>query len=291
MTLQRYPFTEGTCVLTGAASGIGESLAYGLADRGSHLVLVDRNPERLETVAGNIRTSHPGLSIATYVVDLADRDSAIHVAERIRHETPLITLLINNAGVALGGRFDQVTLQEFDWVMNVNFQAPVLLTHHLLPKLKESPGSHVVNVSSLFGLIAPAGQSAYSASKFAIRGFSEALRHELASDGIGVTTVHPGGIRTRIAETARSGSGMPAESRQAQKEEFERLLTFPADRAAEIILEATHHRKSRVLIGASAILPDVAARLFPGSYTRALGILTKVLGRLSSNRSGKRSRR
>ncbi|WP_047864151.1 SDR family NAD(P)-dependent oxidoreductase [Rubrobacter aplysinae] len=289
--MQRYPFAGGTCVLTGAASGIGEAMAHGLAARGSHLVLMDRDAERLETVAGEIRSSYPGLGVATYVVDLAEADAAKAAAGRIRRETPRITLLINNAGVALGGRFDQVTPEEFNWVMNVNLRAPVLLTHHLLPALKESPGSHVVNVSSLFGLIAPAGQSAYSASKFALRGFSEALRHELVPDGIGVTTVHPGGVRTRIAETARSGSGVSTESRLAQKEEFDRLLTFPADRAAEIILDAVHHRKSRVLIGASAVLPDIAARLFPGSYTRALAILTKLLGRLPANRPAKRSRR
>ena len=107
---------------------------------------------------------------------------------------PRIRLLVNNAGVALGGRFDQVTLEEFSWVVDINFRAVVQLTHALLPALKAEPGAHLVNVSSLFGLIAPAGQAAYSASKFAVRGFTEALRHELVEDGIGVTSVHPGGI-------------------------------------------------------------------------------------------------
>ncbi|HEU0128027.1 MAG TPA: SDR family oxidoreductase, partial [Pseudonocardiaceae bacterium] len=164
-------------------------------------------------VAAAIQGNNPALRVETHVVDLADGETTTHVANAVLQRNPRIRLLVNNAGVALDGRFDQVTLEEFNWVIDINFRAMVCLTHILLPALKAEPGSHIANVSSLFGLIAPARQAAYAASKFAVRGFTEALRHELADDGIGVTSVHPGGIRTRIVESARVGSGVPPRSK------------------------------------------------------------------------------
>lgn len=278
-TLQPYRFAGNTAVLTGAASGIGEQLAHGLADRGSDLVLVDRDAAGLEAVAGKIRGAHPALTVETHVVDLADRAATTSLAERIAADHPRIGLLVNNAGVALGGRFRQLTLDEFEWVMDINFRAPVILTHHLLPALTATPGGHLVNVSSLYGLIGPAGQSAYSSSKFAIRGFSEVLRHELAETGTGVTQVHPGGIRTNVASSARIGSGVdPAEIAQHQAA-FAKLLSYPPDRAAAEILDGVEKRRTRVLIASSAKVPDVLARLLPGSYGPVLEKLTALLAR------------
>ncbi|MGY2067482.1 SDR family NAD(P)-dependent oxidoreductase [Blastococcus sp. SYSU DS0619] len=265
-----YAFAGGTAVVTGAASGIGEALAGQLAGRGSHLVLLDRDAERLAAVAGRIRADHPGLRVATHVVDLADDAATARVAEALVAEHPETTLLVNNAGVALGGRFDQVTLEEFEWVMAINVRAVVRLTHTLLPVLKTHAGAHVVNVSSVFGIFAPAGQAAYAASKFAVRGFSEALRHELAEDGIGVTVVHPGGIRTRIAETARTGSGVsPAEYEEGRKQ-FAKLLRMPPEDAAAQIVAAIERRRPRLLIGWTAKVPDVLVRLLPGTYWRLI---------------------
>ena len=268
--LERYRFSGGTAVLTGAASGMGEQMAYRLAARGSHLVLVDRDEQRLETVTARIRRDHPALTVESIVADLADHPALDSLAEQILAHHPRITLLINNAGVALGGTFDQLTAEEFDWVLAINFRAPVALTRLLLPRLKESAGSHIVNVSSLYGLIAPPGQSAYSSSKFALRGFSEALRHELAEQGIGVTTVHPGGIRTRIAETARVAGAVDAGQAARGKENFAKLLTYPAGKAAEKILTGVHQRRRRVLIAMSATVPDLLARLFPTRYMEVL---------------------
>jgi short-subunit dehydrogenase len=198
-----FVFAGGTAVVTGAASGIGAALATALAARGADLVLIDRDADRLAAVAGP-------LSAETHVVDLADGAATVAVGREIAAAHPRVRLLVNNAGMALGGRFDQVTLAEYEEVLDVNFRAVVRLTHTLLPALRAEPGSHLVNVSSIFGLMAPAGQSAYAASKFAVRGFSEVLRQELAGE-VGVTTVHPGGVRTRIAESARVGSGVSAE--------------------------------------------------------------------------------
>ncbi|TFV73925.1 SDR family NAD(P)-dependent oxidoreductase [Blastococcus sp. CT_GayMR19] len=268
--MDAYRFAGGTAVVTGAASGIGEALAVQLAARGSNLVLVDRDEERLDGVADGLRAAHPGLAVDTYVVDLSDDAATAAAAEALAAGHPGTTLLVNNAGVALGGRFDQVSLEEFDWVMAVNFRAVVRLTHAFLPALKSHPGSHLVNVSSVFGIFAPAGQAAYAASKFAVRGFSEALRHELADDRVGLTVVHPGGIRTRIAESARTGSGVPVEEYEQGRRQFAKLLTIPPETAAARIMAAIEDRRPRLLIGWSAKVPDVLVRLMPGTYWRLI---------------------
>jgi short-subunit dehydrogenase len=261
-----YQFAGGTAVVTGAASGIGAALAVQLAARGSSLVLVDRDKDRLGDVADRLRGAHPGLTLATHVADLSDDEQTAELAATLAAEHPETTLLVNNAGVALGGRFDQVTLEEFDWVMAVNFRSVVRLTHALLPALKAHPGAHLVNVSSVFGIFAPAGQAAYSASKFAVRGFSEAVRHELAENAVGVTVVHPGGIKTRIAESARTGAGVSVEEYEQGRKQFAKLLTMPPETAAALIMEAIEKRRPRLLIGWSAKVPDVLVRLLPGSY-------------------------
>jgi short-subunit dehydrogenase len=277
--LTPYRFAGRTAVVTGAASGIGEQLAHGLAARGSDLVLVDRDALRLDAVAQQIRTAHPGRTVEALVADLADRSEVIRTAEGIAERHPELGLLVNNAGMALGGRFDQLDLAQFERVMAVNFTAPLLLIHHLLPALSATPGSHLVNVSSLYGLIAPPGQSAYSASKFALRGLSEVLRSELLESGIGVTTVHPGGVRTRIAESAEIGAGVPAAEVEPQQRIFAALLTYPPEKAARDILDGVERRRGRVLIAASAKLPDVLARLLPVSHMRVIGRLTAAAGR------------
>ncbi|GAA4945043.1 SDR family NAD(P)-dependent oxidoreductase [Actinoplanes utahensis] len=272
--LPEYRFAGRTAVLTGAASGIGEHLAYGLAFRGSDLVLADIDEGRLKTVADRIRAAHPAVTVQTATVDLADRAAVEALATRILDEHPAIGLLINNAGIALGGRFDQVSVEQFEQVMNVNFRAPMLLTHALLPALTATPGGHLVNLSSLFGLIAPPGQSAYAASKFALRGLSESLRSELIDNGVGVTTVHPGGIATRIAESALVGSLVPEEEVEPNKKLFAALLSYPPDKAAEQILRAVAKRKARLLIAASAKAPDLLARLLPVGHARIVRAFT-----------------
>jgi short-subunit dehydrogenase len=268
--MEHYRFAGGTAVVTGAASGIGEALAARLAARGSHLVLVDRDRDRLCDVADRVRLAHPALTVATHVADLSDDEQTAALSATLAAEHPETTLLVNNAGVALGGRFDQVTLDEFDWVMAVNFRSVVRLTHALLPALKAHTGAHLVNVSSIFGIFAPAGQAAYSASKFAVRGFSEAVRHELAENGVGVTVVHPGGIRTRIAESARTGSGVSVEEYEQGRKQFAKLLTMDPATAAAQIVEAIEKRRPRLLIGWSAKVPDVLVRLMPGSYWKLI---------------------
>ncbi|GIJ80989.1 Short-chain dehydrogenase [Micromonospora phaseoli] len=271
--MRRFDFVGGVAVVTGAAGGIGAALAHGLARRGAELVLIDRDAARLDAVADAIRAAHPGRPVQTEVVDLAAAPATASLGQRLRDRHPRIRLLVNNAGVALGGRFDEVTLDEFSWVIDVNFRAVVQLTHALLPALKAEPGAHLVTVSSLFGLIAPPGQVAYAASKFAVRGFTEALRHELVADGVGVTCVHPGGIRTRIARDARVGSGVDLVAYEAGRQRFERLLTIDPGVAAEVILRGVARRRGRVLVGWSAKLPDLLARIAPLGHGRLLAAI------------------
>jgi len=276
--MQRFDFTRGTAVLTGAASGIGEQLAYALADRGSALVLVDRDREGLERVA-RAAQGKTGRPMTTYVVDLAD-DAATHaLADQLAAAHPDCTLLINNAGVALGGTFEEVSEDEFDWVLAINFRAVVILTRALLPVLLANPGAHIVNMSSLFGLIAPARQVAYATSKFAVRGFTESLGAELHGR-VGVTVVHPGGIRTRIAETARVAAAADPAAAAVGKASFAGLLTCPPERAAGRILTAVERRRTRVLIGWSARLPDLVARVSPGHFPALMAVVRRTARRL-----------
>ncbi|HZB49762.1 MAG TPA: SDR family NAD(P)-dependent oxidoreductase, partial [Mycobacteriales bacterium] len=277
--MQKFVFAGGTAVVTGAASGIGAAVAAALAARGMDLVLLDRDADRLRDGTAALHRAHPDRTVTSHVVDLADRDATLRFAVSVREQHPRLRLLVNNAGVSLGGRFDQVTLDEYEWVVDINFRAVVRLTHTLLPALRAEPGSHLVNVSSLFGLVAPAHQSAYAASKFAVRGFTEVLRRELAGE-VGVTGVYPGGVRTRIAESARIGSGVPPEDVEAARRMWRRVLTMPPEDAAAIIVDGIERRRGRVLVGWSAKGPDLLARLLPGSHGAVFGAgqgLLKVL--------------
>jgi len=190
-----------------------------------------------------------------------------------------VSLLINNAGLALGGTFGQVSAAEFDEIMTVNFGAAVALTRALLPALRSELGAHIVNVSSLYGLIGPVGQSAYASSKFALRGFSEVLRHELAPQGVGVSVVHPGGVNTGIARNARVGSGVSPDEVAAAQHEFGRLLRLDPAEAARQILWGVETRAPLVIVGSDARILDLLARLRPGTYWPVVHLLMRVQAR------------
>lgn len=264
-SLPPFRFPGATALVTGAASGMGEQMAHELARRGTDLILLDRDADRLADVARAIESASPARSVDVVVADLSDLDALGVVIDGVIERHECIDLLINNAGIAFGGSFEQLTAKDFDSVMTINFHAPVDITRRLLPTMRRSTGAHIVNVSSLFGIVAPPGQSAYSSSKFAIRGFTECLRHELAPT-IGVTSVHPGGIKTRIAETAGSAAGATDKEIADGKATFAKLLTYPADKAALRILDGVEKRKGRVLIAASAHTVDILARVFPSAY-------------------------
>jgi short-subunit dehydrogenase len=179
-----------------------------------------------------------------------------------------VDLLINNAGVAVGGTFDQVSEADFDWLMDINFNGVVRMTRAFLPLLRAGDEARIVNISSLYGLIAPPEQTAYSASKFAVRGFSNALRHELAGTTVGVTVVHPGGVATSIARRARVPAGTSTAEVSRRLEIMEKLLRMPPTRAAEIIVTGIERDRARVLVGMDAKLVSILERLFPVDYWR-----------------------
>ena len=263
--MERFAFAGRTCVITGAAGGIGAALTLNLARRRAVLALVDRDAEGLERVAALARESG-AQDVSTHVVDLADGGDRLDLAAAVAERHGGADLLINNAGVALSGTFDEVSLKDFDWLLEINLHAVIRTTKAFLPQLLSRPGAHVVNLSSLFGLIAPPTQVAYVTSKYGVRGFSEALRHELAGR-VGVTVVHPGGIRTDIATSARL-SGPDVDGRQAaQAAEFtRRALTMPPEEAARLIVAAVQGRKPRLVITRAAKLADVLVRIAPARY-------------------------
>ena len=263
----------GTAVVTGAAGGMGEHLAKGLARRGADLVVLDRDAAGLERVVAEIGRETPGARVTPFVVDLSDRAAADEVIVRIRDEHAGVTMLFNNAGVAVGGRFVDVSAQDFDWLLEINLLVPIRLTRALLPLMLANGQGQVVNTSSLFGLIGPPGQSAYSTSKFGLRGFSESLRSELEAEDlpVGVTSVHPGGIRTGIARNARIAAGTDPDEEERGRAAFDKVLRYPADRAAEEIIEAAVARRPRLLIGNDARALDAVARLLPARYWSLMG--------------------
>ena len=257
-------------VVTGAAGGIGHAIAHALAGRGCHLALADIDAEALETSATGLGAAAPGLRVTQHELDVADRAAVAALPTAVRAAHGRVDLLVNNAGVALGGFFEQVSEADFDWLFEINFHGLVRMTRAFLPLLRASDDARIVNLSSLYGLISPPGQTAYSASKFAVRGFSNALRHELAGSAVGVTVVHPGGVATAIARRARIADGIPTEEVQAHMARAEKMLRLPPGKAAEIIVRAVERRRARVLVGGDAKVIALLERLAPVGYWRLL---------------------
>ena len=257
-----------TAVITGAGNGIGRALAASLAHRGCHLALADIDEAGLDQTSELVRAH--GVRVSQHRVDVADRVAVAEFPAVVTAEHDGVDLLINNAGVAVGGTFEQVSESDFEWLFEINFWGVVRMTRAFLPLLRASDDARVVNLSSVYGLIAPAEQVAYSASKFAVRGFSEALRHELEGSSVGVTVVHPGGVATSIAEKARVPAGVSEEEIAERHEKYRKLLRMPPAVAAETIVRAIERRQSRVLVGSDAKVISLIARLLPVSYWRML---------------------
>jgi short-subunit dehydrogenase len=262
--MRDFEFDGTVCVVTGAASGIGAALALDLAARHTTLALVDRDEAGLEKVAAAAREAG-AVDVTTYLVDLADRGDRLDLAAAVIDRYGRVDLLVNNAGVALGGLLHEVSMDDVDWLLEINLRAVIATTKAFLPAVMANPGAHIVNVSSVFGLVAPPGQVAYATSKYAVRGFTEALRHEMGPRGIGVTVVHPGGVRTNIATSARIGAHVTVDPTQSRDQVSSRL-TLPPEKAAAQILDAVRRRRPRLVITGTAKFLDRLARVAPGSY-------------------------
>jgi NADP-dependent 3-hydroxy acid dehydrogenase YdfG len=254
--------------LTGAGSGIGRALAIRLAGEGMALALADIDADGLAQTAKLLGDA----KVTTRRVDVSKEAEVAAFALAVQQEHGGASVLINNAGVALHGLFEEQTTADFEWLMGINFWGTVYGTRAFLPQLLAKDQAHLVNLSSVFGLVAPPGQAAYSASKFAVRGFTESIRHEFAGSTLGVTVVHPGGIKTQIATRARAPQGFSAEEAQKRAEHFNRLAArTPPEKAARAIVRAIRANKPRLLIGPDAHLLDRIARSFPERYWAILG--------------------
>ncbi len=262
-----FSLKGGVAVVTGAASGIGAALAGVLAARGCAVALADLNAAGLREVATQAR-SH-GAHVSEHRLDVADNDAVAAFPEAVLAEHGRVSVLVNNAGVALGGSFEQLPAADFDWLFSINFGGVVRMTRAFLPLLRREPAGQLVNLSSIFGIIAPPGQTAYAASKFAVRGFSEALRHELEGSSIGVTVVHPGGVRTAIASSARR-TGLSNAETEAQAAVWAKFLRLDPQVAAERIVRGIERREKRVLVGRDAERMAFIQRLFPVEYWRVI---------------------
>jgi short-subunit dehydrogenase len=260
--------STGVAVVTGAGSGIGRALAQQLAAAGSALALADVDEAGLLETAQSLKKN--SAVVTTHVVNVADEEGMRSFAEEVGKKHGRVTLLVNNAGVALHGNFDEVSLDDFRLLMNINFWGTLYGVKFFLPLLKREKRAQIVNISSVFGIIAPAGQCAYAASKFAVRGFTEALRHELVGSCVSVSCVHPGGVRTQIARRARIGAGVTGTGHQEKAARFERLLRTSPEAAAARILRGVERREPRILIGADAYQVDILQRLLPATYWKTL---------------------
>jgi NAD(P)-dependent dehydrogenase (short-subunit alcohol dehydrogenase family) len=259
-------FQGRVAAITGAASGIGRALAIDLAQRGAHLALSDIDEVGLaETVA---RCEGHGVKVTAQRVDVADKAAVFAWADQVVADHGRVHLIFNNAGVAVGATVEAMSYDDLEWLMGINFWGVVHGTKAFLPHLRNADEGHIVNVSSVFGLISVPSQSAYNAAKFAVRGFTDALRMELEADGgrVSATTVHPGGINTNIAKNARMDPNMGDEAIG----QFDKLLRTSPEDAAKVILTAVERNRRRVLIGVDARVIDLLPRLPQAIYQRVL---------------------
>jgi NAD(P)-dependent dehydrogenase (short-subunit alcohol dehydrogenase family) len=271
-------FRDRVVVITGAASGIGRALACAFGSEGSRLADVD--------AAGLAETAKLAgeKDCLTEIVDVSDRAAVERFAEQVRSRFGVAHVVINNAGVALSQALAETRYEDFQWIMGINFWGVVHGTQAFLPLLRAADEGVVVNVSSVFGLIAFPTQGAYNASKFAVRGFTEALRHECEGTSIRAICVHPGGIRTSILKNARFYSDAFGHNDHARSmAEFEQIARTTPERAAEKIVAGIRRRKLRILIGPDAYLIDLMQRLLPARYMKIVGaVVSRAAGRFSA---------
>ena len=264
--------------ITGAGSGIGRALSVELARGGAHVAISDVDEAGLADTARACE-GH-GVKVTSLVVDVADRAAVEAWAEQVVAEHGRVNLIVNNAGVALSATVESMSYEDLEWLMGVNFWGVVHGTKAFLPHLKAAGEGHVVNISSVFGLVSIPTQSAYNAAKFAVRGFTDSLRIELEAErcGVSATTVHPGGIRTNIARNARidPSTASVAGDPERARDEFDKVARTTPEAAAEQILAAVQRNRRRALIGPDAVMFDAVSRLPAGLYQRVLVLGTRL---------------
>ncbi len=256
-------------VITGAGSGIGRATALRLAKAGSALAISDVNAKGLEETAQ--AAAALGVKVTPFVVDVSDKEAMQSFASEVRQQHGRISILLNNAGVAMFGTTEELAIEDYEWLMGINFWGVVYGTKYFLPLLRQQSEAYILNISSIFGIIAPTGQSAYCASKFAVRGFTESLRHELQGTNVRVATIHPGGIKTNIAASAKIGTGANESDHLGAADRFATVARVTPEKAAEVIVQGILKNKQRIMIGADARALALLQKLSPVNYWRVLG--------------------
>lgn len=266
-------FNNAVVAITGAGSGIGRALAMRFAQENCHLALSDLHLNSVEETKQLIqsRPQFSHLNISCQKVDVSNQQQVFDWAKDTFETHGKVNLIINNAGVALSGTVNELEIKDYQWIMDINFWGVIYGTKAFLPYLEQSGEGHIVNISSVFGLTAQPFMSGYNASKYAVRGFTEALRQdlEISNSTISATCVHPGGIKTNIAKSARISdklSKLTGKSAQDATKEFEMTFLTTSTKAADTIFKAVKNNKRRVLIGPDSKLYDWSARLLPSSY-------------------------
>ncbi|MDR3498826.1 MAG: SDR family NAD(P)-dependent oxidoreductase [Parvibaculum sp.] len=255
-------------VVTGAASGIGRATAVALAREGARLAISDVDRTGLAETAARITAA--GGEVQTYLLDVSSREAVYAFAQEIESQFGGADIVINNAGVAQVASVEDLSYEDFEWVMNIDFWGMVYGTKAFLPQLRKKGAGHVVNVSSIFGLFSVPTQAAYNSAKFAIRGFTEALRQEMRGSGIVVSCVHPGGVKTNVMRNARFLQSVQTTVREEAASGFDRLARTTPDEAAQTILKGIRKNNPRILIGMDARILDWLVRLLPASYGKVM---------------------
>ena len=263
-------FKNKNIVITGAASGIGKSLANEFAKEGARLILSDLNIESLESHAYELKKNN--IEVSTYYADVSNYESMKDFSSKVLRDHNDIDVLVNNAGVNLMDRFTDGDLDDFKWLMDVNFWGTVYGVNVFLQNLLSREDAHIVNISSILGLMSLPGQAAYNSSKAAIKGFTESLKMELAGTSVDVTCIHPGGVKTNIALNARAGNTVSKETRNKLITEFDKLSYTTSKSAAQQILKGIKSNKRRVMMGIDAKIADILVRTFPGCYETIMGL-------------------
>ncbi len=265
-------FRDRVGAITGAGSGIGAALAHELAERGCHVALCDIEPNGLAATVR--RCEGLAVKVSSTLVDVSSRAEMFAWADAVVEEHGTVNMIFNNAGVDLNASAEGSTYEDLEWLMGINFWGVVHGTKAFLPHLKASGEGHVINISSVFGLVSIPSQSAYNAAKFGVRGYTDALRIELDIEqcGVSATTIHPGGIKTNIARSARTNNSIRTlgQDPDAFQAEFDQLARTTPDKAARQILRAVRRNRRRALIGPDAVAFDIASRLPAGLYQRLL---------------------
>ncbi|WP_159516713.1 SDR family oxidoreductase [Acinetobacter sp. 18QD2AZ41W] len=270
-------FKNKVAAITGAGSGIGQQLAVLLAQQGCHLALSDINEQGLAQTVELLQGTDVRITIQK--VNVAELEQVRSWAAQVEQDHGSVNMIFNNAGVALGSTVEGASYEELEWIVGINFWGVVYGTKEFLPLIKKTGDGHIINISSLFGLTAQPTQSAYNATKFAVRGFTESLRQELDMENCGVSAlcVHPGGIRTNIANAAKMNNSLLTLGMNPEKSarNFNKLLRCPPAEAARQILEAVQKDKRRLLIGNDAKAIDLIQRILPTGYQHVTALASQ----------------